>query len=353
LGSLTPPRAPSPSRSGDGERTSADGSRGAPGAVRIHGSGGPEVLRFEGIEVAEPAPGEARVRQRAVGVNFIDVYHRGGLYPLPRLPHGIGMEAAGVVEAVGSGVVGLRPGTRVAYAGGTPGSYAEVRNVPAGRLVPLPDGIDDRTAAATMLKGMTVEYLIRRAFRVEPGMTVLFHAAAGGTGLIASQWLRRLGAIVIGTVGTEEKAALARAHGCEHAIVYTREDFPARVKEITAGRGVPVVYDSVGKATFEGSLACLSRRGTLVSFGSASGPVPPLDPLELSRHGSLFFTRPRLQDYTASREELLACASALFEVLQSGAVRLVVGGTWPLREAADAHRALEGRRTTGSLLLLP
>lgn len=327
--------------------------RGTARAIRIHETGGPEVLRFEEVEVGEPGKGEARVRQTTVGVNFIDVYHRTGLYPLPRLPHGIGMEAAGVVEAVGPGVSGLSPGTRVAYAGGTPGGYAEVRIHPAERLVPLPEGIDDRTAAAAMLKGMTVEYLVRRAFRVERGMTVLLHAAAGGVGLIACQWLRRLGAIVIGTVGTDEKAALARAHGCEHPVVYGREDFVARVKDLTAGKGVPVVFDSVGKSTFEGSLACLSRRGTLVSFGNASGPVPPLDPLELSRRGSLFLTRPRLQDYTASREDLLASAGALFDVVREGAVRIVVGATWPLREAAQAHRALEARRTTGSLLLVP
>ncbi|HET6201932.1 MAG TPA: quinone oxidoreductase [Planctomycetota bacterium] len=329
------------------------GGGGAAGAVRIHATGGPEVLRFETIEASEPGPGEARVRQRAVGVNFIDVYHRTGLYPLPALPHGIGVEAAGVVEAVGKGVTGVAPGDRVAYAGGTPGAYAGVRNVPADRLVPLPAGIDERIAAAALLKGMTVEYLIRRAFRVERGRTVLFHAAAGGVGLIACQWLAHLGATVVGTVGTEEKAKLALAHGCAHAIVYAREDFVARVREITGGRGVPVVYDSVGKTTFEGSLACLAPRGTLVSFGNASGPVAPFDPLELARRGSLFLTRPTLKDYTATREELLACAAALFDVIRSGAVRVLVGRTGPLREAAEAHRALEGRRTTGSLLLVP
>jgi NADPH2:quinone reductase len=322
-------------------------------AIRIHETGGPEVLHWEEVILAPPGPGEARVRQTAVGINFIDVYQRTGLYPLPRLPHGIGMEAAGVVESTGEGVTQVRPGDRVAYAGGVPGAYAEIRNVPADRLVPLPDRIDDRTAAASMLKGMTVEYLIRRAFRVEPGMFVLFHAAAGGVGLLACQWLAHLGARVIGTVGTEEKAALARAHGCEHPVVVPREDFVARVREITGGNGIPVAYDSVGKTTFEGSLACLARRGTLVSFGNASGPPDPLDPLVLSRRGSLYLTRPTLFDYTATREELLASAAALFEVLESGAVKVRVNQTWPLRQAADAHRALESRRTTGSSLLLP
>jgi len=322
-------------------------------AVRIHATGGPEALRWEEVAVGAPGPGEARVRQIAVGVNFIDVYQRTGLYPLPRLPHGIGLEAAGVVESVGEGVTEVRPGDRVAYAGGVPGAYAEARTLSASRLVPLPEGIDDRTAAAAMLKGMTVEYLIRRTFRVERGMTVLFHAAAGGVGLFAGQWLAHLGARVLGTVGSEEKAALARAHGCEHAIVYTKEDFVGRVREITGGAGVPVVYDSVGKATFEGSLACLSRRGTLVSFGNASGAPDPIDPLVLSRRGSLYLTRPTLFDYTATREELLASAAALFEVLGTGAVKAEVRHTWPLRDAARAHRALEARETTGSIVLVP
>ena len=322
-------------------------------AIRIHATGGPEVLRFEAVDPGRPGPGQALVRQTAIGLNFIDTYHRSGLYPLPSLPHGIGMEAAGVVEAVGDGVVVVRPGDRVGYASGAPGAYAELRVVPADRLVPLPDGIDDRTAAAMLLRGMTVEYLIRRAFRVEPGMTVLLHAAAGGLGLIACQWLRHLGATVIGTVGSDEKAALAREHGCAHTIVYTREDFVAHVRELTSGRGVPVVYDSVGRSTFAGSLDCLARRGMLVGFGNASGAPPPFDPLLLSRKGSLYLTRPTLMDYTATRDELLASARALFEVVQQGRVKVEIRQTWPLAEAAEAHRAFEARRTVGSSVLLP
>ncbi len=324
-----------------------------PHAIRIHETGGPEVLRFEEVEVGRPGPGQARLRQTAIGLNYIDTYHRTGLYPVPSLPHAIGMEAAGVVEEIGEGVTEVGPGDRVAYACPPPGAYADVRLIAAGKLVRLPDSIDERTAAAMMLQGMTVEYLIRRTFRVERGMTVLFHAAAGGVGLIACQWLAHLGATVIGTVGSDEKAALAREHGCAHPIVYTREDFVERVREITGGRGVPVVYDSVGQATFQGSLDCLARRGMLVAFGNASGAPPPLDPLLLSRKGSLFLTRPGLMDYTATREELLECAAALFDVVQKGAVKIAVRQTWPLREAAEAHRALEARRTTGSTILLP
>ena len=322
-------------------------------AIRIHETGGPEVLRFEEVEVEAPHPGEVRVRQTAIGLNFIDIYHRNGLYPLPHLPHGIGMEAAGTVDAIGDGVSEVAVGDRVAYVTRPPQSYAEVRNVPANRLVKLPDGIDDRTAAGMMLKGMTTEYLIRRTFRVEPGMPVLFHAAAGGVGLIACQWLSHLGATVIGTVGTEEKAELARAHGCAHPIVYTRENFVDRVREITDGKGVPVAYDSVGKTTFEGSLDCLRRRGMLVMYGNSSGPPDPLDPLVLSRKGSLYMTRPTLVDYTASREDLLESAGALFDVVSKGAVKIETRQTWPLRDAAEAHRALEDRRTTGSTVLLP
>jgi NADPH:quinone reductase len=323
-------------------------------AIVIHATGGPEVLRLEELETGAPGPGQALVRHTAIGVNFIDTYHRSGLYPLPRLPHGIGSEAAGVVEAVGPGVTGVAPGLRVAYAAaGPPGAYAGARLVAADRLVPIPEGIDDRIAAAMMLKGMTVEYLIRRAFPVEHGMTVLFHAAAGGVGLIAAQWLRHLGVTVIGTAGSDEKAALARAHGCAEVIVYTRESIAERVRALTSGRGVPVVYDAVGKATFEDSLDALARRGTLVSFGNASGAPPPFDPLVLSRKGSLHLTRPTLMDYTATREELLASAAALFEVVLSGAVRIEVRQTWPLAEAAAAHRALEARHTTGSSILIP
>jgi len=322
-------------------------------AVRIHQTGGPEVLRFEEMDPGRPGLGQALVRQTAIGLNYIDTYHRTGLYPLPSLPHGIGMEGAGIVEAVGEDVHEVKPGDRVGYAAGPPGAYAEARLIAADRLVPLPAGIDDRTAAAMMLKGMTVEYLTRRAFRVEPGMSVLFHAAAGGVGLIACQWLRHLGATVIGTTGSDDKAATARAHGCHHTIVYTRENVAARVREITGGKGVPVVYDSVGRATFEASLDCLARRGMLVGFGNASGAAAAFDPLLLSRKGSLYLTRPTLMDYTVTRDELLASAGALFDVVVKGAVKIEVRQTWPLAEAAEAHRALESRRTTGSSVLLP
>lgn len=321
-------------------------------AVRIHATGGPEVLRIESVEVPEPGPGEACVRQTAIGINYIDTYHRSGLYPLP-LPHTLGMEAAGVVEAVGEDVAALRPGDRVAYATAPPGAYADRRLLAADRLVPLPAEISDETAAASLLKGMTVEYLIRRCFPVERGQTVLFHAAAGGVGLIACQWLSHLGVTVIGTVGTEDKARLAREHGCHHPVVYTREDFRARVRELTGGRGVPVVFDSVGKDTFEASLDCLAPRGTYVGFGNASGKPPPFDISLLAQKGSLYLTRPTLMTYTATREELLASARALFAVVQSGAVRVHVGARWPLAEVTAAHRALESRTTLGSSLLLP
>ena len=321
-------------------------------AIRFQAAGGPEVLRLEEVPAGDPGPGQARVRHTAIGVNFIDTYHRTGLYPLP-LPSGLGVEAAGVVEAVGSGVAHVKTGDRVGYAGGPPGSYSEARTMPADRLVRLPDGISDRQAAGAMLKGLTVWYLTRRTYQVKAGETVLLHAAAGGVGLIACQWLKALGATVIGTVGSDEKAALARAHGCDHAIVYGREDFVARVRELTKGAGVPVVYDSVGKATFQGSLDCLRPRGLMVSFGNASGPVPPVDLLQLSAKGSLFLTRPTLAAYTATREELDGAAAELFEVIRAGKVRIEVTGTYPLAEAARAHRDLEGRKTTGSILLLP
>ena len=322
-------------------------------AIRIHKTGGPEVLQLENVDPGTPGPGQALIRHKAIGINFIDTYHRSGLYPLPSLPHGIGGEGAGVVEAVGAGVTLVKPGDRVAYAAVAPGSYAEARLVPADRLVPLPDGVDERGAAAMMLKGMTAEYLIRRTFKVEQGMTVLFHAAAGGVGSIACQWLKHLGATVIGTVGSDAKAALARGHGCDHPIVYTRENVVEKVRALTGGRGVPVVYNGVGRTTFDMSLDCLARRGMLVEFGNASGASAPLDPLVLSRKGSLYLTRPTLMDYTVTREELLASASALFDVVRKGVVRIEVGRTWPLAEAAAAHRALEARETTGSLLLLP
>jgi NADPH2:quinone reductase len=286
-----------------------------------------------------------------VGLNFLDTYHRAGLYPLV-LPAVLGSEAAGVVEEIGPGVTEVRPGDRVAYAGPV-GAHAQARLIRADRLVPLPADISDRAAAAMMLKGMTAQYLLRRTCRVEPGDLVLIHAAAGGVGLIACQWAKHLGATVIGTVSTEGKAALAREHGCDHAIVTSREECVARVREITGGRGVRVVYDSVGKDTFEGSLDCLQPLGMMVSYGNSSGPVPPFSPLVLSAKGSLFLTRPTLMTYTARREDLLATAAELFEVVHSGAVRIEIRQTYPLAEAAQAHRDLEARRTTGSTVLLP
>jgi len=320
-------------------------------AIRIHETGGPEALRWEGVEVGHPGSGEARLRHTGVGLNFIDTYHRAGLYPLA-LPAVLGSEGAGVVEEVGPDVTEAKPGDRVAYAGPI-GAYAQARLIRADRLVPLPADISDRAAAAMMLKGMTAQYLLRRTCRVEPGDLVLVHAAAGGVGLIACQWAKHLGATVIGTVSTEEKAALAREHGCDHTIVASREEFVARVREITGGRGVRVVYDSVGKDTFEGSLDCLQPLGMMVSYGNSSGPVPPFSPLVLAAKGSLFLTRPTLMTYTARREDLLATAAELFEVVRSGAVRIEIRQTYPLAEAAQAHRDLEARSTTGSTVLLP
>ncbi len=321
-------------------------------AIRFHEKGGPEVLRLEDVTLGDPGPGEARVRHAAIGVNFVDTYFRTGLYPAT-LPSGLGTEGAGVVEAVGPGVTHVRPGDRVAYAGGPLGAYSEARVMPAGGLVKLPDGVDERTAAAMMLKGLTVQYLIRRTHRVARGETVLFHAAAGGVGLIACQWLKALGATVIATAGSDEKAALAKAHGADHVIVYTRESFPERVRELTGGRGVPVVYDSVGKATFLGSLDCLQPMGLMVTFGNASGPVQAVDLSLLTQKGSLFVTRPTLFTYIAKREDLEAMAAELFEVVRSGQVKIEIGRTFPLAEAARAHRELEARHTTGSSILLP
>jgi NADPH2:quinone reductase len=322
-------------------------------AIRIHEPGGPEVLRWEDVEVGTPGPGEVRLKQTAVGLNYIDTYQRSGLYPLPAMPATLGMEAAGVVEELGASVTALKAGDRVAYASPPPGSYAEARVMPADRLVKLPTAIDDRQAAAMMLQGLTVQYLIRRTHRVEAGETVLFHAAAGGVGLIACQWLKHLGATVIGTVGSQEKAELARAHGCTHTINYRDEDFVERVKDLTAGEGVPVVYDSVGKDTFEGSLACLRPCGLMVTFGNASGPVPPFELGRLGALGSLFITRPTLMTYAAKREDLEAMSGELFEVALSGAVKIEINQTYPLSETAQAHRDLEGRKTTGSTVLLP
>jgi NADPH:quinone reductase len=321
-------------------------------AIRFHQTGGPEVLRWEEVAVPAPAAGEATVRQHAVGLNFVDIYHRTGLYPSP-LPSGIGVEGAGVVEAVGSGVADLAIGDRVAYAGGPVGAYAEVRNMPADRLVRLPDAIDFKTAAAMMLQGMTAQYLLRRTYRVQSGDTILIHAAAGGVGLIVCQWAKALGATVIGTVGSDEKAALARTHGCDHPIVYTRENFTERVRQITGGEGVPVVYDSIGKDTFQGSLDCLRPLGMMVTFGNASGPVPPLDLLELSKRGSLFITRPSLFSYSAKRSDLVQMANELFSMVAGGKVRIEVNQTYPLKDAAQAQMDLAARKTTGSTVLLP
>jgi len=322
-------------------------------AVMIDQYGGPDVLQWKEIPASAPGPGEALVRQTAVGVNFIDVYHRRGLYPLPSLPAGIGSEAAGRVEAVGPGVTDVAVGDRVAYAGGPTGAYCDARVLPAHRLVKLPDDISEPQAAAMMLKGMTAEYLLRRAFTVKPGDTILFHAAAGGVGTIACQWAKQLGATVIGTVGTRNKAANASGHGCDHVIVTGEEDFVARVREITRGEGVPVVYDSVGKDTFMRSLDCLKPRGMIVSFGQSSGMVPPLDITVLSSKGSLFLTRPTLMHYTAKREELLSCAAALFDAVLHDGVKIEIGQTYPLQDAAKAHADLESRKTTGSTVLMP
>ncbi len=323
-----------------------------PYAIRIHQAGGPEALCWEEIDLPAPAPGEATVRHRAVGLNYIDVYHRTGLYPLT-LPSGIGLEGAGVVEAVGAGVAEVKVGDRVAYAGGPLGAYAESRNIPAHRLLKLPDAISFETGAAMMLQGLTAAYLLRKTYRVQPGDAVLIQAAAGGVGLIACQWARALGATVIGTVGSPAKAELARAHGCHHVINYSNEDFARRVREITAGEGVAVVYDGVGKDTFGGSLDSLRPMGMMVSFGNASGPVPPLDLIQLSQKGSLFVTRPTLMSYTAKREDLVALGAELFGVVASGQVRIEINQTYPLQAAAQAHRDLEARKTTGSTILLP
>lgn len=321
-------------------------------AIRAHTTGGAEVLRLETVDVGEPGAREVRIRHTAIGVNFIDTYHRSGLYPLP-MPAVIGSEAAGVVEAIGSEVREVAIGDRVGVASGPPGTYCDRRIVAAERVIPLPDAISDEVAAASMLKGMTVEYLIRRTFAAQAGMTVLWQAAAGGVGRIACQWLAHLGVTVIGTVGSDEKAEIARAHGCAHAIVYTREDFVARVRELTGGAGVPVAYDSVGRSTLLGSLDCLAPRGLLVSFGNASGKPEPLDLLLLSQKGSLYVTRPTLATYVAKRADLLASADALWDVISRGVVDAAPTARFSLEDAAEAHRALESRATTGSIVLVP
>ncbi len=316
--------------------------------------GGPEVLRLESYEPPAPGPGEVRVRHRAVGLNFIDVYFRTGLYPPPDgLPFTPGLEASGVVEALGEGVVDFAVGQRVAYGTGPLGAYADLRIMPADRLVAIPEEISDEVASAMMLKGMTARYLLKQTYAVKPGDTILVHAAAGGVGLILCQWAKHLGATVIGTVGSREKAEIARAHGCDHPIVYTEEDFAARVKEITGGEGLPVVYDGVGRATFLKSLDCLRPRGLMVSFGNASGPVENFDLGILNRKGSLYVTRPSLFHYTATRAELEACAGDVIEVVRRGIVRIEVEQRFPLERAAEAHRALESRRTVGATVLIP
>lgn len=322
-------------------------------AIRIYETGGPEVMRFEDYDPGRPAAGEALVRHEAVGLNFIDVYHRTGTYPLPSLPAIPGMEGAGIVEAVGEGVTEVAAGERVAYAGLPPGAYADLRLIPAHRLVKLPDAISTRQGAAMMLQGMTARYLLRGCYKVKSGDRILIHAAAGGVGLIVCQWANHLGATVIGTVGSEEKAELARAHGCHHTILYNQEDFAERTRKITDGKGVDVVYDSVGQATFMKSLDCLRPMGMLVSFGQSSGLVPPFDPGLLSVKGSLFLTRPTLMTYTAERKALLEHARDLFEVVQSGAVKIEIQQSYPLSEAARAHQDMEARKTTGSTILLP
>lgn len=320
-------------------------------AIRFHDYGDPSVLRWESVSLPSPGPGEAQIRHGAVGLNFIDVYHRTGLYPVGALPSGLGLEGAGTVEAVGEGVDQVKVGDRVAYAGGPVGAYAERRNLPADVLVPLPAQIDFQQAAALMLQGMTAEYLLRRTYAVQKGDTILIHAAAGGVGSLVCQWARHLGATVIGTVGNDEKAESARANGCDHPIVYTREDFAQRVAEITEGVGVDVVYDSVGKDTFERSLDCLKRRGMMVSFGQSSGAVAPLDVGVLAKKGALYLTRPNLASYTATRDEILDSSRALFDVVLDGVVQVRVNQRFPLAQAAEAHRALEARATSGATIL--
>lgn len=322
------------------------------GSIVVRKVGGPEALVWEEGPLPRPGAGEALIRHTAIGLNFIDVYHRTGLYSLP-LPFTPGIEAAGVVETVGPGVTNVRPGDRVGYFGGTPGTYATARAFSAERLVKLPTSLDDRTAAAVLLKGATAEYLVRRAYPVKTGDWALLHAAAGGVGLIAAQWLKALGAHVIGTAGSDEKAALARANGCEHVIVYGRENVALRVRELTGGKGVDVVYDSVGKDTFEASLDSLKPRGMMVSFGNASGAVPDFPPLMLSQKGSLYLTRPTHKDYYATAVDFAEGTQALLDALARGIVRVTIGQTYPLREAPQAHRDLEARKTTGSTVLLP
>jgi len=320
-------------------------------AIRFHKQGGPEVLQVDDVPVGDPGPGQVRIRHTAIGVNFVDIYQRSGLYPM-QLPAIAGNEGAGVVEGLGKGVKDLKVGDRVAYTG-LPGSYCEARIVPADRMVKIPKGISDEQAASMMLKGLTVHYLIHSTYKVKKGDTVLWHAAAGGVGTIASQWLKKLGVNTIGTVGSPEKVQLAKAHGCKHVINYSTENFVEKVKEITKGKKLPVVYDAVGKSTWEGSLDCLQPRGLIVSFGNASGPVPPVNLGILSTKGSLYVTRPTLGTYIAARADLVKRSTELFNAVKSGAVKIETTARYKLEEAANAHRDLEGRKTTGSVILVP
>jgi NADPH:quinone reductase len=322
-------------------------------AIRFHKTGGPEVLQADEVLVGDPGPGQVKLRQSAVGLNFIDVYHRNGHYPVP-LPSGLGMEAAGAVSEVGPGVEGLKVGARVAYAGGPPGAYAEERLLPAERLVPIPEGVSDRQAAAVLLKGLTAHYLLRRTHVVQPGETVVVHAAAGGVGLLLCQWLRHLEATVIGSVGTPAKAELARANGCQYPLVLdtaSPQSFVQKVVELTNGKKVPVVYDSIGRDTFALSLDCLAPLGLMVSYGASSGPPPPLELGVLAQKGSLYVTRPTLATYVAKREDLLAAAAEVFDLVRRGVLKANLNQEYPLKEAAEAHRALEARRTTGASVL--
>ena len=321
-------------------------------AFRFYEHGGPEVLRFEDVEIGAPGPREVRIRNVAVAVNYRDVLMRRGVHAVKSLPSAIGLESAGVIDAIGPDVNGLAVGERVAYAGMPEGSYAELRIVPARRVIALPAGIDERTAASMMIRGMTARCLLHDTYKVQRGDTILIHAVAGGVGLIMCQWAKHLGAMVIGTVSSDEKAEVARAHGCDHPIVYTREDFADRVREITGGEGVPVVYDSVGKATFEGSLRCLRRRGLMASFGEASGDPDPMPPRRLGALGSIYLTHPSVSNYTATRAELLSAAHDLFAMVASGKIKIEISRTYPLQEAPRAHADIESRKTTGSIVML-
>src|SRR4051812_22844807 len=320
---------------------------------RFYQHGGPDVLRFEDVEIGAPGPGEVRLRNTAVAVNYRDVLVRSGIHAVKSFPSGIGLESAGLIDAVGPDVSGVAVGDRVSCVAGPDGAYAELRLVPAARVVPLPDGIDERTAAAMMVRGMTARYLLHETYRVQAGDTILIHAVAGGVGLIVCQWAKHLGATVIGTVGSDDKAEIARAHGCDHPIVYSKEDFAERVRAITGGEGVAVVYDSVGKTTFEGSLACVRRRGVLASFGEASGDPEPVPPRRLGQLGSIYLTHPSLPDYTATREQLLQTATDLFAMVEAGKIHIEISATFPLREAPRAHAAIESRQSVGATVLVP